>query len=45
MNIVRTAVEACRAMTPERRADMGLPDEGWEEQVCRNHGAEPKDVL
>jgi hypothetical protein len=32
-------------MTPERRAEMGLPDDGWEEQVCRNHGVDPKLVL
>lgn len=41
----RAAVEACHAMTPEQRADMGLPEEGWEEQVCRNHGADPEEVL
>ena len=41
----RSAVEALRAMTPEERAEMGLPEEGWEEQICRNHGADPREVL
>jgi hypothetical protein len=45
IEIARNAVEALRGMTPEERAEMGLPEEGWEEMVCRNHGADPKEVL
>jgi len=45
VQIARSAIEAIRGMTPERRAEMGLPDDGWEEQVCRNHGVDPKLVL
>ncbi len=32
-------------MTPEKRSELGLPDDGWEEQICRNHGVDPKKVL
>lgn len=45
IEIARSAIEAIRGMAPERRAEMGLPDEGWEEQICRNHGVDPKKVL
>jgi len=45
LEIARNAIEALRGMTPAERAEMGLPDEGWEEMVCRNHGADPKEVL
>lgn len=44
-DIARNALNAICAMTPEQRAQMGLPDEGWEEQICRNHGVDPKLVL
>lgn len=39
---VRIALDHLRKMTPEEREAMGLPEEGWEEQVCRNHGVDPK---
>ncbi|HMB75419.1 MAG TPA: SMI1/KNR4 family protein [Kiloniellaceae bacterium] len=42
---VRKAIAFCRDMTPEGRAQMGLPDKGWEEQICRNHGVDPKDLV
>lgn len=42
---VRIAIAALRDMTPEQRAEMGLPEEGWEEQVCWNHGVDPGKVL
>jgi len=42
---VRAAIQACRDMTPEKRSELGLPDDGWEEQICRNHGVEPNKVL
>jgi len=45
IEIARTAVEGLRGMTQAERAEMGLPDEGWEEMVCRNHGADPDEVL
>ena len=45
IEIARNAIESLRSMTLEERSEMGLPDEGWEEMVCRNHGADPKDVL
>ena len=41
----RNSIEFCRDMTAEERADMGLPEEGWEAQICRNHGVDPKEVL
>ena len=41
----RNAIEIIRGMTPEERSGMGLPDEDWEAQVCRNHGVDPKKVL
>lgn len=43
--MVRTSIEYVRDMTPEERSNMGLPDEGWEELICRNHGVDPKEVL
>lgn len=45
LEIARNSIEALRDMTPEERSEMGLPDEGWEEQICRNHGVDPKEVL
>lgn len=45
IEIAANAVRICREMTHEKRSEMGLPDEGWEEQVCHNHGVDPKDVL
>jgi hypothetical protein len=45
LEIVRNSLESLRDMTPEERSAMGLPDEGWEEQICRNHGVDPKKVL
>ena len=45
VEMVRNSLAFFRDMTPEERSEMGLPDEGWEEQVCRNHGVDPKDVL
>ena len=45
IEIARDAIAVFHDMTPEERADMGLPDEDWEEQVCRNHGVDPKKVL
>jgi hypothetical protein len=45
LRIVRNSIEFSRNMTPEERSEMGLPDEGWEEQICRNHGVDPKEVL
>lgn len=46
LEIVRNSINHLRGMTPEERSSkFGLPDEGWEEQICRNHGVDPKDVL
>jgi len=46
IEIVRTSLKHLGEMTAEERSSkFGLPDEGWEEQICRNHGVDPKDVL
>lgn len=46
LEIVRNSIDHLRAMTPEERSSkFGLPIEGWEELVCRNHGVDPKDIL
>lgn len=45
LDVVRNAIRHCRNMTPAERSAIGLPDEGWEEQLCRNHGIDPKKVL
>jgi hypothetical protein len=45
IEIANNAIEALRGMTQEERSEMGLPDEGWEEMVCRDHGADPGEVL
>lgn len=45
LKIVRNSIEFFRDMTPEKRSEMGLPDEGWEAQICRNHGVDPKAIL
>ncbi len=42
---VRNSIDCLQGMTPEERSEMGLPVDGWEEQICRNHGVDPKDVL
>jgi hypothetical protein len=42
---VRISIDHLRKLTPEERAAMGLPEKGWEEQVCRNHGVDPKKLL
>ena len=41
----RNSIAFCRDMTAEERSDMGLPEEDWEAQICRNHGVDPKEVL
>jgi len=45
LDVVRNAIAHCRDMTPAERAAMGLPDVGWEEQLCRNHCVDPKKIL
>jgi hypothetical protein len=42
---VRISIDHLRKLTPAERAAMGLPEEGWEAQVCRNHGVDPKKLL
>ena len=41
----RRALEICREMPAGKRAELGLPEDGWEVQLCRNHGVDPKKLL
>ncbi len=39
---LRTSLEYWRAMTPEERAEYGLPEVGWEQELFGHLGVDPR---